>query len=166
MLLGEAEQAKRFEPWCAHSLLNRSVAGQAPPSFAREGREPRGPSRHAVSNKEVGDGFGAFAVLEPDATQLSADPSVELIERSLALSMAVIHQPACSEAIHFKNHFVEGDTAVTSRDPSQAVLEPFQAFGRNTHRPVSGQAVAEEAEKLAISVQSARFAKIKGIDGL
>jgi hypothetical protein len=73
--------------------------------------------------QELGYGFGAFALLEAQASEFSAYPFVQPLEVAFAFRVAEESHPSSQELIEFVDHLFDADTSVTSGDlPKDAPL--------------------------------------------
>ncbi len=76
-------------------------------------------------------GLGAFAVFEPDASQLATGPGIEALQVPLASGLAEVGHPYRKEAIELGDHARETDAPVAPGDPPDPLLRAGEALGRD-----------------------------------
>src|SRR5271166_1395819 len=121
------------------------LSGQAPPSLPRRSQPEGVDPRHAAAGQEVDDRADTLAALQLHTAQLATEPSIEVAQRAVALSVAVIHHPTGGKGVHLFDHPSEGTVpAIATGDLAQAILGAGQTFAPDAKRASFAQTVAEE----------------------
>ena len=82
--------------------------------------------------------------LEAIAAELAADPRFEVAEETHRTGVTEVRHPTCRERVHFAQHAVETDAAVTTCNLPDTVLGTLEAVGRDRQCSVEHQTVPKE----------------------
>src|SRR5271165_7193248 len=104
VMAGHRSQSQRLEPRDGHRLFDLRGISQAPPPFAGRSQLDGADPRHTMTHQKVDHGADALAALQPHASQLATEPSVEVAQRALALGVAIVRHPTRDEAVHLLDH--------------------------------------------------------------
>jgi hypothetical protein len=134
--LGKACEVQGLEPRGTHSLVDGRSVSATPPAFAAGCTDPGAIFGHAQAMQEAGNGFGAFALLEAQASQATPEPLVHRGQVRFTRRVAEERYPAGDKLIGLLDHLLKayapaacGDSPKTLPCAIERLVFPIAALG-------------------------------------